>query len=79
MRSRVTKWGNSLGLRIPRALAEATGVAEGTEVSLAVVRGSLVVRPEPPRRIALDVLLRRVTPRNRHGEVDAGGPVGREA
>lgn len=34
MRTRVQKWGNSLGVRIPRGLAEQIGLGAGTEVSL---------------------------------------------
>jgi len=79
VQTRVRKWGNSLGLRIPRALAEAAGVGEGTAVYVSVVRGNLVVKAEPPGRVDLEELLRRVTPKNRHDEVDSGEPVGREA
>ncbi len=79
MRTKVRKWGNSLGLRIPKALAEATGVGEGSAVFVAVVRGNLVVKPERAPKVALRDLLRRVTPGNLHDEIDTGGPVGREA
>ena len=79
MQTRVRKWGNSLGLRIPRAMAEATGVGEGTEVFVSVVRGNHVVKPARPPRMALRELLRGITAKNLHGEIDTGGPVGREA
>jgi antitoxin MazE len=79
VQTRVRKWGNSLGLRIPKAMAEAAGVGEGTAVFVTVVRGNLVVKAEEPRRADLDDLLRRVKPANLHGEIDSGGPVGREA
>ena len=35
MRAHVARWGNSLALRIPRRLADATGLAEGRDVELA--------------------------------------------
>lgn len=82
MRTRIRKWGNSLGVRIPRALAEAARVAEGATVDLAVRGGRLVVRRVAPKAEApldLQSLVRRITPRNRHREVDFGGPVGAEA
>jgi len=79
MQTRIQKWGNSLGLRIPKAFAEEAGVAAGSEVVLAIIEGGLIVRPVHPERVALDELLRRVTDDNRPDEIDAGGPVGREA
>lgn len=76
--TRVQKWGNSLGLRIPRAFAAEAKVAEGSSVELSVENGALLVRPVR-RRYALDELLARVTKRNVHGEVESGKPRGREA
>lgn len=78
MRTKIQKWGNSLGLRIPRAFAEEAGVGPGVEVDLSIRDGSLVVSPARPARYRLDALLSRVSPRNRHGEIDTGAPVGRE-
>ena len=79
MLTKVQKWGNSLGLRIPKAFAEEAGVAAGSEVILAIIEGGLIVRPAHPRKYSLEELLHRVTAENRHAEVDAGGAVGREA
>jgi antitoxin MazE len=75
--TRVQKWGNSLGLRIPKSFAAEAKVGEGSPVELSVENGALVVRPVQ-RRYSLDELLARVTRRNVHGEVDSGAPVGRE-
>jgi len=33
MQTKVQKWGNSLGLRIPKSFAEQAGVEAGSEVS----------------------------------------------
>ena len=72
------RWGNSLALRIPKALAEEAGLQEGDRVSLAVAAdGALLVRPAS-RRYALRHLVSRITPRNRHPETNWGGPKGRE-
>jgi antitoxin MazE len=43
MQTRVQKWGNSLGLRIPRSLADQIGLGAGTAVSLSAKDGALVV------------------------------------
>ena len=78
MQTRIQKWGNSLGLRIPRSFARESGVAAGSEVDLSVQDGNLVVRPVRRRTYELKDLLRQVTAQNLHGEVDTGRPVGRE-
>ena len=79
MRTKVQKWGNSLGLRIPKTFAEQTGVEAGTEVEISVQDGDLLVRPSRVPRYELKELLRGVTDENLHPEVSTGEPVGREA
>ncbi|MDO8834910.1 MAG: AbrB/MazE/SpoVT family DNA-binding domain-containing protein [Vicinamibacterales bacterium] len=78
MQTKIQKWGNSLGLRIPRAVAVAVGVDVGAEVALSVRDGDLIVRPTRRAKYRLDDLVRKITPKNLHREVDTGTPVGRE-
>lgn len=78
MQTKIQKWGNSLGLRIPKSFAEEAGVQAGSEVDLAVEKGELIVRPVRRARYALKDLLGGVTPDNTHRELDTGPPVGRE-
>jgi antitoxin MazE len=78
MRVPVQKWGNSLALRIPKPFAEDVGVTEGTVVDVSISKGRLIAAPIVPRRARLEELLRRVTKRNLHGEVETGSTVGRE-
>ena len=78
MQTRVQKWGNSLGVRIPRGLAEQIGLGAGTEVSLSAKDGDLIVKPAQPTRLSLDVLLAGVTAENLYSSVDTGEPVGAE-
>ncbi len=77
MRSRVSKWGNSLGVRIPRVAAEQAGLQEGADVEIKVSGNNLVVA-RAQRRYSLDELVSRITSRNRHDGIDWGRPVGRE-
>jgi antitoxin MazE len=79
MQTRVQKWGNSLGLRIPRGLADELGLGAGTEVSLTAKDGELVLRPSRPSRLRLADLLAGITPENIHASVDTGDAVGSEA
>ena len=79
MITRIQKWGNSLGLRIPRALAEDAEVGEGSSVDISVRRGSLIIRPVKRQEYRLEDLLAEVKPSNLHEEVEVSGPVGGEA
>ena len=79
MNARVQKWGNSLALRIPRPFALEVGLQENSEVELSLEDGTLVVRPVRRVRFDLSELLAKVTPRNRHAEIEVGKPVGKEA
>jgi len=79
MQTKIQKWGNSLGLRIPRSFAAEAQVEEGSAVELSVERGTLRVRPLRTRKYTLSELLKKVKSRNLHGEVSTGEAVGREA
>ena len=78
MQTRIQRWGNSLGLRIPRSFAAEVGVDAGSEVDLSIQDGDLVVKPARRRTYQLRDLLRKITAKNLHGEVNTGDPVGRE-
>ena len=78
MQTKIQRWGNSLGLRIPRAVAVEAGVDVGAEVALSVRDGDLIVRPTRRAKYRLDDMVRKITPKNLHREVDTGTPVGRE-
>ena len=68
--SRIAKWGNSLAIRIPKAIAKQASLAEGDAVKLTLDReGSIVVRPAR-RRYELSDLVAGITPQNRHRLTD---------
>lgn len=71
------RWGNSLGLRLPKAIAEAVGLREGDRVSIEAKDGSIVTRRAKPK-YTLSELLEGVTPDMLHGEIEDGGPIGLE-
>ena len=68
---RITKWGNSLALRIPAPFAREVGIGEGTDVDIALDAGRIVITPPGPP-YALDALLDGVTADNMHGALDTG-------
>ena len=78
MRTKVVKWGNSLGLRIPKSFAEEVRVSEGTIVDLIMEDGQLVIRVAELPALNLDDLLAEITDSNLHGEIETGDAVGGE-
>ena len=78
MKTRIQKWGNSLAVRIPRPFAEETNLREDSTVDVSLRNGKLVVVPIVEPSPSLEDLVKRITPRNRHGETETGGPVGNE-
>jgi len=77
--SKIAKWGNSLAVRIPLAIAKQASLSEGDSVRLALDReGGIHLRPAR-RRYVLSDLVNRITPKNRHRETDWGRPQGKES
>ena len=75
----VSKWGNSLAVRIPLAIAREAHLSEGDCLALALDSdGGIVLRPTR-RRYELSELVAQITPKNRHRETDWGQPQGGES
>lgn len=71
MRAKVSKWGNSLGIRLPKALMEQSGLREGQSVELSSKDGGFDVRPTSTvPRYALEELV---------AEMEKAGPAARPA
>lgn len=66
MKVKIAQWGNSLGLRLPKAAAEAAGLKAGSEVDITVEGRELRVRQSLPfKHYRLEDLL---------AEIDRLGP-----
>jgi len=76
MKVRVQAWGNSLGLRIPKAYAAELGVGAGSEMEVKVEAGALHARPA--KAIRLEALIANITADNQHGETEWGEASGAE-
>lgn len=77
MATKIQKWGNSLGIRFPKALAEHLRWREGSEVVFVPKKQSVEIRPAA-QKPALKDLVAGITPENRHDEADWGKARGRE-
>lgn len=78
MKAKAQKWGNSLAVRIPKAIADQAGVRAEDELEIDVV--AKVIRLKPRRReLSLENLLKGITRKNLHTEADFGQAEGGEA
>jgi len=76
-KAQMAKWGNSLAVRIPKAVAEKARIREGDAVEIKADKGRIELR-RADRIPTLEELVAQITPENRHPEVDWGPDVGRE-
>jgi len=75
----LSKWGNSLAVRIPLAIARQAQLSEGDCLALLLdPNGGIVLRPAR-RRYELTELVSRITRKNRHRETDWGETQGEES
>lgn len=74
----IRKWGNGLGVLIPRSVAQKANLEAGTPVTIEVRDGKVILEAAQ-KRYELDDLLDGVTKKNRHAETDTGKPVGQES
>lgn len=77
MEAKIQKWGNSLGVRIPAAIAKELSLKNGSPVEIEVEMDRVVIRPK--EKYDLDALLRGITDSNIHAEFDFGVAEGKEA
>ncbi len=77
MQVQIARWGNSLGLRIPKDLAARAGLRAGSSVEIVAEGDRIVITPARPR-YALADLLEGVTPEAMRDAFDWGPDRGRE-
>lgn len=71
----VKKWGNSLGIRIPKSISDELLLREDSEVYLYVENDRLIIEP---KRKSLQTLVDDITEDNIHSEIEFGKPEGGE-
>jgi len=72
------KWGNSLGIRVPKGVAEQLDLKSGTEVEFDTAGGVLTIRPKRRRKYTLAALLAKAKGPSPHRALMNDGPRGRE-
>jgi antitoxin MazE len=78
MRGQLTRWGNSVALRVPKRILENAQLTEGDAIELTVPKPGVISLRAAKKKLTLESLLAGVTDENLHGETDWGRPVGKE-
>ena len=78
MQTKIQKWGNSLAIRIPKSFAVDINLKQDELVDLTVDESKIVITPIGGKKYSLEELLKGVSENNLHGEIDSGGPIGKE-
>jgi antitoxin MazE len=79
MRAQVSKWGNSLAIRLPKAAAASLNVRAGQAVDLTIEGEAVVIRSSRPR-YSIEELVAQMRPANEPESFDDmhSPPVGQE-
>jgi len=75
----VSKWGNSLAVRIPKPLAKQARLNEGDYLALILERDGSIILRSTRRKYVLSDLVSKINPKNRHAATDWGGARGKES
>lgn len=82
MQVRISRWGNSLAVRLPKAVADNLDLAEGQSVTLDIEDGSVRLTPlgqrKYPTLAEMVAEMKRLGPENEPETVDWGPDVGAE-
>lgn len=74
----IKHWGNSLGVRIPSAVARAARLKASQPVKLTVEDGRVIITPQSPKPMTLTERLERYDPALHGGELMVAAPIGAE-
>jgi antitoxin MazE len=78
MQTELSRWGNSLAVRIPKQTLTKAGVKEGDRLEIAVAEDGEIRLSAARPKLTLGSLVSKITKANRHGETDWGGARGKE-
>jgi antitoxin MazE len=78
MKTQIAKWGNSMAVRIPKAVAQAAKLLPGDYLELAAEGSGVVRMRKRKEKQTLQDLVRGITAANLHKETDWGVPEGNE-
>ena len=71
METTIQKWGNSLAVRLPKAVAQKLALRRGSRVQMRERNQGVFISPAPKPQTSLREQVRLITPKNRRTEADA--------
>jgi antitoxin MazE len=75
----LSRWGNSLAIRLPTNILEKTNFQEGDQLDVRVSRSGRITLEAVVKSPDFGVLYDAITPENRYESVTVSGELGREA
>jgi len=78
MLTKVQKWGNSQGLRLPKHTLEDARISVGDDVEVIAQEGKILIQKVSKSKFDLAEMVSRMPRRHRVKEESFGKPVGRE-
>lgn len=77
MKTKIQKWGNSLGVRLPKSIAEQKSLQAGLSVSVVLKNDQIVIEPMV-ENFSLESMLAQIDSNNLHNETDWSDARGNE-
>jgi antitoxin MazE len=78
MQTELSRWGNSVAVRLPKQALIKAGVKEGDILEIAVADDGEIRLSAARPKLTLDSLVSKITKTNRHHETEWGPARGRE-
>lgn len=78
METSIQKWGNSLGVRLPKRLAEKQSLKVGTKVLVTETKTGVSIEVIENKQVLLTDLVKNISSENLHNETEWDTPVGKE-
>ncbi len=76
METKIQKWGNSLGIRIPMNIINDLSLKNGSTVDITENNEAIIIRPK--KNYNLNELIEEISENNIHYEIDYGNVEGNE-
>ena len=78
METTIQKWGNSLGVRLPKNVTESQSLKAGSIVRITTNKSGIAITLQKKSTPTLSFLLKGVSAKNLHAELDWGNARGGE-
>lgn len=79
MKTKIQKWGNSFGVRLPMEIINNKGLFDGASLQISEDKESIILKYFPEKKKeSLISLLNKITPDNLHSEQEWGEAQGKE-